>query len=150
MLHKLLKYIPSILFFILWLSLLAQGEAINVAVKKPLHSETFIQNIATAIDNPWSHNIALRVYFLKLFKDKAPYYVWRKSSPYAYAVWQQRQADGGIEIMLAVAHASNNTTSELYWARIYDKLHSNQKNSFLKHALEGHAKGEALELSGQW
>jgi len=150
MLNKLLKYIPSILFFILWLSLLSQGESLKVAIKQPLKSEAFMTNIASAIDNPWSHNIALRIYFLELLKNNAPYYIWRNSIPYAHAVWQQRQADGGIEIMFAVAHASNNTTSELYWANIYSKLHSNQKNSFLNHALEGHAKGEKLELSGQW
>jgi len=150
MLNKLLKYIPSILFFVLWLSLLAQGESLKGATEQPLQSEAFMTNIASAIDNPWSHNIALRIYFLKLLENKAPYYIWRNSTPYAYAIWQQRQADGGIEIMLAVAHAANNTASELYWANIYGKLHNNQKNPFLKHALEGHAKNKKLELSGQW
>jgi len=149
MLNKLLKYIPSILFFILWLSLISQGESLKVAIKQPLQSEIFMTNIASAIDNPWSQNIALSIYFFKLLKNKAPDYIWRNSIPYAYVLWQQRQASGVIELMFAIAHASNNTTSELYLASIYSKLHSNQKNYFLKHALKGHAKGEKLELSGQ-
>ncbi len=147
---EVIKYIPAIFFFITWLSLLTQGESIKEAVKYPLNKNVFIQNMGSAIDNPWSHNTALRIYFKKLMQDKASPRLWENSRPFANAIWQQYQYDGSIEIMFAIAHASNNNLDELYWATIYDKLHGNRKLPFLKHAQEGHAKGEILELSGQW
>lgn len=147
---KLIKYIPAIFFFITWLSLLSQGQSIKYALTLPLNNQQFLSSMGSAIDNPWSHNAALRVLFKKLMHDQASPIIWRNAAPFANAIWQQYQYDGSIEILLATAHASNNTLEEIYWATIYQKIHSDLRNDYLKHALIGHARGEALKLSREW
>jgi len=150
MIKVFIKYIPATFFFIVWLSSLSQGVNINKALNYPLNNKYFFQTLGAAIDNPWSHNTALRALFSKLMQEHASPKTWENAQLFANAIWQQYQYDGAIEFNMAVAHASNNIFEELYWGTIYDRLHGNNKLLFLKHAKIGHAKGEPLELSGQW
>jgi len=71
---------------------------------------------------------------------------------YGQALWQQYQYDGSIEIMMAIAHQSDNTWEEKKWAERYAITHPGRDKAvyYLQHARSGHLEHKPLELLGLW
>jgi len=146
------KFFPAIFFFLVWLSLISAGSSMKEAINQPLNSDSFITTFGQAIDNPWTHNSAIRLYFKKLLKDEAAPRIWTASRPYGWALWHQYQYDGSVEIMMGIAHQSNNIWEERKWAERYATTHPGRARAgyYFQHVRYGHAQHKPLELLGQW
>ena len=150
--NNIIKFLPSLFFFWLWFSIVSDGNNIKQAIEQPLSSNEYIETIGQAIDNPWTHNGAIRLHFMKLLKDQASPHTWQGSSTYAWALWSQYQYDGSIEIMLGIAHQSNNLLEEKYWATLFSQSHPNSAlaDEYLEHIESGHTQHLPLALEGAW
>jgi len=149
---KIVKFLPAIFFFMIWGMLLIQGQAMKESMNEPASSEKFINTMGKAIDNPWTHNSALRLFFKKLLHDNASNYIWENSEYFGWALWKQYQYDGSLEIMLSIFHSADNNIAERTWANMYAAIHPDSPlaRQYLEHAKSGHQKRQPLELGGEW
>jgi len=122
------------------------------AMNEPASSEGFINTMGKAIDNPWTHNAALRLFFKKILLENVSSNIWENSQYFGWALWQQYQYDGSLEIMLSISHASNNPIAEKKWANMYAAIHPDSQlaKHYLNHAKTGHQNHQPLELGGKW
>ena len=149
---RLLWFLPSIAFALLWLHVVQGGLAIEQAVRHPIRSPQFITPMNRALDDPWLHNSALRRYFQKLERSAVPAVVWSRSEWLGYALWNQYQFAGGIEIMLVITHNQNMPQKELPWAARYAAIFPDDPlgAEWLAHARHGHREGLPLRVTGVW
>ena len=149
---RLLLFLPAVGFALLWLHIVNGGLAIEQALQNDIRSTTFITTMNRAIDDPWLHNSALRRYFQKIRHDRSPRQVWSKSEWLAYALWNQYQFAGAMEIMIAIAHAQTLPQKALPWAKRYAAIFPNDPHAaaLVAHASSGHSRGQPLVLAAPW
>ena len=116
--------VPAAVVLGFWLVVVGKGVALKQAEQAPISSARFITTMGRAIDNPWTHVSALRLFFISLRRQGAPAAIWAGSQPYGWALWQQYQYAGGMEIMMMIARAADNRIMEARWARRYAALES--------------------------
>lgn len=152
MINRLLFFIPAVFFGLFWLHVVNGGIAIEQAVQHDFHSPLFINPMNRAIDDPWLHHTALRRYFQKLERTPVSPQVWVNSEWLAYALWNQMQFAGGVEIMMVITHNQNMPQKELPWAQRYAAVFPDDPlgGEWLAHASHGHAKRLPLRVRGQW
>jgi len=149
---RLLFFLPSVIFACFWLHVVMGAVTMETAIDQDLASKEFIQGIGQAIDDPWLHHSALRLYFRKLRNINAGKRIWEGSYMFARTLWNQYQFVGTIEVMMVIAHAQNNVQEELHWAQLYSKVLPGDAHAaeLMEHATEGHALGQRLRIDGQW
>ncbi|MDQ6951628.1 MAG: hypothetical protein Q9M26_08195 [Mariprofundales bacterium] len=145
---RLLRFLPSIGFALLWLHVVTGGAAVENAMKQEIRSPVFITTMNYAIDDPWLHNSALRRYFQKLRHDNAPRQVWAKSEWLGYALWNQYQYTGAMEIMITIAQSQGLPQKAAPWVNRYATIFPNGPHSaaLLEHITSDHQRGEPLTL----
>ncbi|MDX8413450.1 MAG: hypothetical protein R8J85_05125 [Mariprofundales bacterium] len=149
---RALFFLPALGLFWLWLHVVSGGLAIEEAIKHDFHSPQFIIPMNRAIDDPWLHHSALRRYFQKIGHDNTSPQIWSNSEWLAYALWNQYQFAGGVEIMLVIAHNQNMPQKALPWAKRYAVLFPDDPlgDEWIAHATIGHNRGTPLHVTGQW
>lgn len=149
---KVVRFFPALVFLLFWLLIITRGIEMREAAQAPITSDQFITTMGRCIDNPWTHNSALRIFFIRLRQVEAPARIWADSQPYGWALWNQYQYAGGIEIMLLIAHGSGNRLEERYWARKYAAVEPNDPrvHRLLEQLISSKADGVPMEMLAPW
>ncbi len=144
----MLGLVPAAVLLGFWLVVVGKGVALKQAEQSPITSARFVTTMGDAIDNPWTHVSALRLFFISLRRQGAPAAVWAGSQPYGWALWHQYQYAGGMEIMMMIAHGAGNRMEEKRWARRYAALESTDARAMrLVRDLDS---PQAMGLLGAW
>ena len=143
-----LGLVPAAAMLGFWLVVVGQGLALKQAAAAPIGSARFIATMGRAIDNPWTHVSALRLFFISLRRQGAPAAVWAGSQPYGWALWHQYQYAGGMEIMMMIARGADNRIMEARWARRYAALESADAHAL--RLVRGLNSSEAFQELGAW
>jgi len=149
---RLLFFFPSIIFALFWFHVVSNGLAVEDAMKHDIRSPLFLKPMNHALDDPWLHNSTLRRYFQKLGGTPVAPQVWANSEWLAYALWNQIQFGGGVEIMIVIAHNQNMPQKELPWAKRYVTIFPDDPlgADWIDHAQQGHDQNIPLHISGRW
>ncbi len=150
---RLLLFLPALGFAMLWWHVVQGGRAIERAMEMDIRSPEYIAIMNRSIDDPWLHHSALRRYFQKLGRTPTGSSVWSNSEWLAYALWNQYQFGGGIEIMMVIAHNQDMPSKELFWAKRYLAVFPGavEGRDWVIHAESGHRRGlPLLRISGLW
>jgi len=149
---RLFFFLPALGFAWLWMHVVSGGLAMEKAMQHDFHSPQFITPMNYALDDPWLHNSALRRYFQKIAQSHTSPFIWSNSEWLAYALWNQYQSAGGVEIMLLIAHNQNMPQKELPWAKLYNTIFPNsaQGEQWIVHATKEHQQGLPLPITRQW
>lgn len=146
---KLLLFLPSLVFVCLWLHVVSASIDFKASLESEIHSDQFIYGVAKAFDDPWLHNLAMRLYFRKLLDIDAPQDIWSGSELFARSIWLEYQYAGALEILIIIAHSKNNLIEEKYLANIFQSAFPGKYATRLsEHARIGHALGNPLPIRG--
>jgi len=149
---RLIFLMPSIACALAWYHVVSGSLDLEHALRHPIQSEEFIQGVAKAIEDPWLHTSVLRLYFNTLRDQEAPRPYWAGSEPFGWAIWNQYQYAGSIEIMMAISHAQGNYIEEKYWAGLYSSAYPFSKRAvyLLRHAETEHHLGLPLLIPSRF
>lgn len=143
-----LGLVPAAVVLGFWFIVVGQGMAMKRATAAPIASARFITTMGRAIDNPWTHVSALRLFFVSLRRQHAPAAIWAGSQPYGWALWHQYQYAGGMEIMMMIARGADNRIMERRWAQRYAALESSDARA--QHLVRHLNAPQTFDLLGAW
>lgn len=144
----MLGLVPAAALLGFWLVVVGQGMALKQAEAAPIGSARFIATMGRAIDDPWTHVSALRLFFISLRRQGAPAAVWAGSLPYGWALWHQYQYAGGMEIMMMIARGAGNRIEAERWGRRYAALMSSDARAM--RLVRNLDTPKAVRLLGAW
>jgi O-antigen ligase len=140
--------LPATLLAFNWQWFVFKLTAVENAINTPIHSESFIRPVASAIDSPWSSRSALEWYFIKLRSSRASNSLWVESEHLAFRYWLQHQNSRSLRYRILIAHLKDDYFTEKRLIQLHHQAYPTHDigRKLSNHLKYGHMQGEAIDI----
>ncbi len=139
---------PALIVAGIWGSMISTQRDLEEKLTLPLNSDAFITSMSAALENPWTHEQALRHYAAKIIFANASNHVWIQSEYLINSLWNEFQSSVHLKFLIMKAHIKSDQLSETRLINKFTKTFSIDPacDILIHHRDIGHEKGEPIDV----